>query len=239
MTTDPEKPVYIARCDNATEAEMLKTALEMEGVKATLDGDALNATFGVLYGPVISSMKLIVRQRDAVEAAKIIKATRDSWIASDQEPWFCGVCREEIDGGFDICWCCGGIREDVESEFPTLADSIEPENFGTVDASDLGRRTENPYESPRAIGAAEVANPDHEQGPAKSNAESKILLGLMFSLGCVVLPVIPALAAGAVFRDVLKRKLPLSIRAKFIFCLSVAIIIAVHVFWYRYLAPQI
>ena len=237
MTTDPERPVSIARCDTAAEAEMLKTALEAAGVESTLDGDALNATFGVLYGPVISSVKLIVRQRDAAEAVEIIKETRESWVASDQAPWFCGVCREEIEGGFDICWCCGGIRDDVETEFPPLADSIETENFEAVDTRDLGRDTDNPYESPRAMGAAELANPERELGPEAVRAESRMLLGLMFSLGSMLLPVIPALVAGAIFRDALKRKLPFSIRAKLMLCLAVAIIITTHVFWFWFLVP--
>ena len=185
---DPTQPICIFRCDDITEAEMLKHAIEAEGIDITVDGAALNTTFGAISGPMISAVKLIVRREDAAEALELIEEIKESWAAPDQDAWYCEACHEEIDGGFQICWSCGGDRDEVAGEFPAMTDAIESEELADVDTAQLGRKTENPYESPRAMGVAdEIPQEGLELTPAQRKRRvGLVLLTLMFLPAIIV-----------------------------------------------------
>ncbi|QEG21560.1 hypothetical protein [Mariniblastus fucicola] len=226
---DPAKPVSVAVCATVVEADVLRNALEEQGVFATLDGAALNTTFGFAAGPVISGVKILVRQEDADDAAAIIQATRDSFTAPTKDPWFCGKCLEEVEGGFDVCWSCGLARAEVQAPFPATADAVEILALPRVDSDRLGRQSDNPYESPRAIGLAE--RDEEEVDPDVVSAESQMILGMLFAIGCLLIPVLPGLAAIFVFHGVFRKRLPLSWKSKFTFWFSVFILVTTHLAW--------
>ena len=216
-------------CQTVVEADVLKIALEEAGIDSTVDGAALNTTFGPMAGHVISGVRLIVRQEDADDALEVIQSTRDSWVGPVQDPWFCGKCLEEIEGGFEICWSCGKTRDEVETDFPATADSIETMPVEDVDSSNLGRATDNPYESPRAMG---VVDPDEpEQDPEEADAESRMVIGLLISGASFLIPVLPAVIASLIFSSAFRKRLPLSRRAKFALWAGVFLIVASQLMW--------
>lgn len=230
MTNDPAKPVSIAICNNISEADMLKIALEEQGIESTIDGAALNAAFGGMS--VVSSVKIFVRQEDAAEALAIIKATEEAYVAPPKEKWFCGKCLEEVEGSFDVCWSCTLPRDEIEAPFPATADVIEAVDFPKVDTDELGRSSENPYESPRAMGAAEEDEDEEDELTLEAKAmESNFILGLLFSAGSLFIPILPALAAGAMFRFGFRKKLPMTFNSKVAFVAAILILIASHTVW--------
>lgn len=230
MTNDPAKPVSIAICNNVSEADMLKIALEEQGIDATIDGAALNTTFGSMAGPVIAGVKIIVRQEDASEAVSIINATREAYVAPVKEKWFCGKCLEEVEGSFEVCWSCSLPRDEIEAPFPSTATVVEAMDFPKVDTDELGRSSENPYESPRAMGVADE-NEDDELSPEAKAMESNFILGLLFSGGSLFLPILPALAAVAMFRFAFRKKLPMTMGSKVAFVTAIVILVASHLVW--------
>jgi len=230
MSPDPDKPVSVVSCQNVAEADVLKIALEEAGIESTIDGATLNTAFALpLTGHAIGGVRLIVRQRDAEDALKVIQRTRDSWTAPRQDPWFCGQCLEEVDGGFEICWSCGKSRSEVEGEFPATADRVEVLEIPVVQTDSLGRETENPYESPRAMGVADEE--EIEQDPDEALAESRVMLGLAISAASFMLPIFPALAAWYIFYSVFRKRMPLSSRARTAFWFAILLITVSHLFW--------
>ena len=154
MKDDPERLVSVAGCGTPTEADMLKLALEEHGIDSMIDGSELSTTLGHI-GSAIGDVRILVRAGNATEAKAIIVATREAYVAPKEDPWFCGKCLEEVEGGFEICWSCGVLREEVEAPFPATATAIQHGEEHDIDTDSLGRETDNPYESPQALGTAE------------------------------------------------------------------------------------
>ena len=215
MNLDPEKLVSVAHCASVAEATALQAVIEEEGIACVVNGDALNSAFGNV-APSLCDSKLLVRFEDAAKATSIIKSARVSFSAPRQDNWFCGKCLEEVDGGFELCWSCEQTREEVEASFPATADAVVDLKFPAVDTDQLGRSTDNPYESPRAIGVAEEED-DFEIDPDVAAVESKMIMGLLISAGSFLCPVVPAALAFFVFNSAFRKRLPLSGIAKFSF----------------------
>lgn len=228
MSLDPEKLIAIATCASIAEATVLKTAIEESGIDAILNGDSLNSAFGNV-GPSLSDAKLLVRQEDAEEAAAIVRTTRESFSAPRQDPWFCGKCLEEVEGGFEVCWSCGLARDETEAPFPATADAIETIDSPDVDTEQLGRFTENPYESPRAMGASE--DEEQEADPEAEKAESKMTLMLLLSAACLWVPLVPGVGALYVLHTVKRKRLPIVGRAVSFLWVAVFLLVATHLFW--------
>ena len=235
MRSDPDKLISVAACASVAEATVLKTALEDHGIDAVLNGDSLNSAFGNV-APSLSDAQLLVRQEDAEEAAVIVRNTRDSFSAPRKDPWFCGKCLEEVEGGFEVCWSCGLARDETEAPFPATADVVEASNFPDVDTEGLGRTTDNPFESPRALGAAEEI--DEEPDPDVLKAESKMTLAMLFAAACLWIPVLPAWAALFVILSARRKGLPIKGRAMAFLCVAIFLLVATHLVWWWIIAGR-
>jgi hypothetical protein len=233
MKYDDDYLVSVAGCGSVGEADMLIIALAEHGINASLEGGELNTALGHI-GSALGDVKILVRASDAREAKAIVIATRESYVAPDQDPWFCGKCLEEVAGGFEICWCCSLVRVDVEAPFPATADAIELLDSPAVNTDDLGRLTGNPYESPQAIGAAEEK--EKEVDPEVKAIEYLLLYALLFSVLCVVVPILPAFPALFAILSASKKGVGRSKRAKFTYEACVFTLLAANLigicFWY-------
>jgi hypothetical protein len=111
--------VQMASFENTIEAETARVALEHEGIQAFVDGAATaNALSHV--GTALGGVRLMVAKGDAQRAAKVMDLlAREARL--DKAPWFCGVCREEVEATFDVCWSCQGDRSSVEVPRPQAA----------------------------------------------------------------------------------------------------------------------
>ena len=229
MNMDPGKLVSVAACASVAESAALKAALEEQSIECIVNGDSLNSAFGNV-APSLSDSKLLVRLEDAEEAKSIVKSARASFSAPRKDAWFCGKCLEEVEGGFEVCWSCEFVRDEVEAPFPATADVIEHLDFRAVETEQLGRSTENPYESPRAIGVAADTD-DEEVDPDVADAESKMTLGLLFTAASVFVPIIPVLIACYFFSLAVRKRTPLSGKAKFTMWLGVFVLVITHLGW--------
>jgi len=69
----PDKLVEIARFISAGEASIARNALEVEGIEARLDGEAM-ATWFWYFGSAIGGVRLWVREDDVEQARQILEA---------------------------------------------------------------------------------------------------------------------------------------------------------------------
>jgi hypothetical protein len=233
MKDDPNRLVSVAGCGYVGEADMLKIALEEEGIEAIVEGGELSTALGHI-GSALGDVNILVRAGVAEQAKAIVIATRESYVAPDQDPWFCGKCLEEIIGGFEICWSCGLVREDVEATFPATADAVETLDLPEVNTDDLGRSTGNPYESPQAIGVAEEQK--EEVDPEVEAVERLLLYALLLSALCSVIPILPAFPALFAILTAFRKGVATSKRAKFTYEVCVFTLVAANLigicFWY-------
>ena len=228
MRLDPLKLISVATCASIAEATVLKTAIEDHGIDCVVSGDAVNSAYGAL-GSSLSDAKVMVRQEDVAEAKSIVRTTRESFSAARKEPWFCGKCLEEVDGGFEVCWSCGLARDETEADFPATAQVVEAQNFPNVDTEQLGRSTENPYESPQAIGVIE--DDDRELDPEVEKAESRMMLAILFSAANLWVPVLPGIVALYLFHSARRKRLPIKGRAKAFLWVAIFLLVMTHLFW--------
>jgi hypothetical protein len=145
--------VKIAACANAIDAEQIRSRLEQHGIAAFLDGANANTALSHV-GTALGGVRVLVRMTDAEQAAEIVASARRDSMASP-DPWYCGQCEEEIEGGFDICWSCGNARADVGRPLPVTSDDqrLEPArgaDFGEVTPTPDydGYDDANPYTPP-------------------------------------------------------------------------------------------
>ena len=83
------------------EAEALKGALGVAGVRVRLSGEGLSGALGEL--PVdLLQVTLMVCEQDRQLAGRIIERYQQR----QGNGWLCGQCGEENGANFDICWRC-------------------------------------------------------------------------------------------------------------------------------------
>ncbi len=228
MRSDPNRLVTIAGCGNAAEADMLKIALEGQGINAVVDGGDLSTALSYI-GSAIGDVKVLVRQENAQRAKAIVIATRESYVAPDKAPWFCGKCMEEVEGGFEICWSCGEIRDEVESPFPATAVAVEQIYSPSVATENLGRVTDNPYESPSTSCGSAIGREDIESQFADGEKHAwRAVLAAAFS---VFMPLLSLLFLAIAIRPIFIGRLRLSQTAKVWLGLTATLLFASHAFW--------
>lgn len=115
--------VQIASFGNAAEAEQLRSVLEDHEVPAFVDGANANTALSHV-GSALGGVRVLVSVSDAQRAAEIIESLVEEDDTSGG-PWFCGRCKKEVDGDFQVCWSCGEPRTprtDVEQPFPQVVE---------------------------------------------------------------------------------------------------------------------
>jgi len=158
--------VEIAACATTTEAVQIRDALADHGVSALIDTTAA-ASIGVLGGA-----RVLVPSCDATRAKAIIESLPDDSENSDK-PWFCGKCKEVVDGDFDVCWSCGNARVEVEQHFPLAGSEQDFQGgSGRGEFSDLqqARASGNQDVGPAQMGHAGTSNANSHVEMAEDQA---------------------------------------------------------------------
>jgi hypothetical protein len=114
--------VYTAR--DAMDANFLRGLLEQEGIRAVVQGEALQETWGNLNltseslpsvwvddPDVARAMPLVeeYKQRDAADAD--LPDDEDETAEASRATWTCSNCGRKCEEQFDRCWHCGHERK--------------------------------------------------------------------------------------------------------------------------------
>ncbi len=112
------KHVYTAR--DAMDANFLRGLLEQEGLKATVQGENLQETWGTLSLSAENLPSVWVDDADEEKAAPIVERYRetdranadDRQVDAPRAKWKCAQCGEMVEEQFDRCWKCSHPRGD-------------------------------------------------------------------------------------------------------------------------------
>ena len=101
------KCVY--QTSNRTSAQLLRGALEAEGVAAIVGGEHLTSLQGeVPAGAAAEYRVCIVDVEQLPRASHLVGQWLHERIAVPSEPWICRDCGERHEPHFGSCWNCGG-----------------------------------------------------------------------------------------------------------------------------------
>src|SRR4051812_3062397 len=110
------KHVYTAR--DAMDAHFVRGLLEQEGIKAVVQGEALQETWGGVPVSAESLPSVWVEDADVALAAPVIQRYQetdranatDTQVHTPRPKWKCAHCNEMVESQFDRCWHCGHPR---------------------------------------------------------------------------------------------------------------------------------
>jgi hypothetical protein len=111
--------VEVARPPYLSMAEEMRLFLEQHDIIAVLDSTNMGALLPYL-GTAIG-VPVLVANADATRASELLEHREPS--PSTGTPWYCGVCRVDVEPAFESCWSCGEARRDVEQPFPSGRES--------------------------------------------------------------------------------------------------------------------
>jgi hypothetical protein len=105
--------VYTAR--DAMDAHFVRGLLEQAGLRAVVQGENLQETWGGLSLSQENLPTVWVEDADVEQAAPIVlkyretdRANADDAVAdAPRATWTCGNCGERVEMQFDRCWKCG------------------------------------------------------------------------------------------------------------------------------------
>ena len=108
--------VYTAR--DAMDAHFVRGLLEQAGLKAVVQGESLQETWGGLSVSDENLPTVWVDDADAAKATPIVQEYREKDRANAEDAvadapratWTCANCGEGIETQFDRCWKCGHPR---------------------------------------------------------------------------------------------------------------------------------
>jgi len=112
------RPVKLYSTNDATEANLLRNALEHEGVRAVVIDTKPGFSHLAIWHP-----NLIWVSADELDQARAVleqfRAQRAAGSRDDPRdpPWTCPNCGEAVDGHFDVCWNCEQARPGINDEF--------------------------------------------------------------------------------------------------------------------------
>jgi hypothetical protein len=84
----------------------MKNVLAEYGIDSELRNQYLGAALGEIP-PIECWPSLWVDDETAAAAEEIVSQALSGVEASDEEPWTCRQCGEEVEGSFSECWNCG------------------------------------------------------------------------------------------------------------------------------------
>jgi hypothetical protein len=127
--------VFVAR--HPTEAHLVKSLLELEGIAVEIHSEAL---YGALGGTVIASDTLpslwVQEGSQADKAIEVVRRYVSGQGSPDSfgKPWICPECGETIESQFTSCWKCGcdpelykrGKASDNAFKSSELPDDLKP-----------------------------------------------------------------------------------------------------------------
>lgn len=101
------KIVHAAR--NASDAYLLRSMLEAEGIQCMLLNEALQSASGEFgLSPLVAVQVAVIEPKDEARAADIVAEMLQAETAQGaaRAPWTCEACGEENEPSFDLCWQC-------------------------------------------------------------------------------------------------------------------------------------
>jgi RNA polymerase subunit RPABC4/transcription elongation factor Spt4 len=165
-------PVVAASFTYPFEADLARLCLEHAGIRARL---ADEATAGWIwhYCLAVGGVKVLVRRGDLRRAVELLEGAAATFPTAPRpaprrrirflnaapadalaEPWICRNCKEEVPGGWEVCWSCGMAAEGTEDSQGPAAESS---------GSAVPGEAAGPDEEPRGT-ASEAPGPP--SGPA-------------------------------------------------------------------------
>jgi len=104
----------VHQTSNRTVAQLLRSALESEGVATLVQGEHLTALQGELPAGASAQYRVCIVDDDQLPRAIHLAK---QWLAEEgsrsSTPWVCEACGEQHEAQFGSCWKCGadsGIR---------------------------------------------------------------------------------------------------------------------------------
>ena len=204
--------VKVATYMNSARADLVCGILEGNGIQAFADGANTNTMMSHV-GSALGA-RVLVPAKDVDRALEIIEAIEEESAVPGSD-WYCGRCKEHVEGTFQACWSCGQAREQVQEiptasvnpqetsaestsafikDSPVLSDESATEpvvaNFESANRDRTEQNSGNPFAAPETVEglAASTEKPSDEIDP---EAEEILLRAWRASLiAIVLLPVI-------------------------------------------------
>jgi hypothetical protein len=92
-----------------TRAQLLRGALESEGVAAIVQGEHLTAIHGEIPTGASAEYRVCIVDDEQLPKARHLAK---QWLAEKSSvqaaPWICAGCGERHEAHFESCWKCGG-----------------------------------------------------------------------------------------------------------------------------------
>jgi hypothetical protein len=98
----------IHETSNRTVAQLLRGALESEGIPAIVQGEHLAPLEGRLPAGAAARYRVFIVDSEQLPAAShFARRWLDETLPSSARPWTCRRCGERHDAHFASCWKCG------------------------------------------------------------------------------------------------------------------------------------
>lgn len=96
-------------------AQLLRGALESEGIPALVQGEHLSALAGQLPVGASAEYRVCIVDNDQLPRAERLASQwlADASASGSASPWTCRSCGEIHDPHFRSCWRCGADAEDA------------------------------------------------------------------------------------------------------------------------------
>lgn len=96
--------IELYQAQDRVEAQMLKDYLHHQGIETVILNDLLSGAAGGVPANLFPTLWLLEQQQ--LERAKLFTKQFFNQPLSNAEPWYCEVCGERVDAGFEVCWNC-------------------------------------------------------------------------------------------------------------------------------------
>lgn len=103
----------VHRTSDRSIAQLLRSALQSEGIEAVVDGEHLSSLQGLAVpaGPSAEYRVCIVDPDQTPRASLLVAGWLENQKSgTETERWSCGECGETHEGQFSSCWKCGAER---------------------------------------------------------------------------------------------------------------------------------
>ena len=91
-----------------TRAQLLRGALESEGIAAIVQGEHLTALHGEIPTGASAEYRVCIVDDDQLpRAGHLAKQWLGEGVPGSAAPWVCDACGERHEAHFESCWKCG------------------------------------------------------------------------------------------------------------------------------------
>ena len=98
----------VHQTSDRTRAQLLRSALESEGIAAIVQGEYLTAIHGELPVGASAEYRVCIIDDDQLpRAGHLARQWLGEGATGSAVPWVCDTCGERHEAHFDSCWKCG------------------------------------------------------------------------------------------------------------------------------------